>query len=209
MIGTIWKEISELSIREAAFLMLGIDPEIHDDRCDRDSDYWDYFSSHPISDQVNEKIHVLSSAVNVGKIAETRRTPRADGAESASDIFILKSDYLKWMSAHGYDDIVKAFSYGAESAPPESSPGLTGDGRRQTPPRERGQLSSEHQDEKLRGCKRHIAEHWPAIRKLRGPDADAHHVLNELKKHLEARELPKLKTVQNCLIALRNKNLIP
>lgn len=208
MIDEIWKEISELSILEAAFLMLGIDPEIHDDQCDKVSGYEDYFNSHPISDQVAKKIHILFSAVNTGEIAAMRRKPRADGAESASDIFILKSDYLKWLSAHDYHHIVTEFSYEVQSAPPEVSTGPTGDDRHRTPPKTGEQLPPADEDKNLRGCKKYIVDHWPAIRKLCGPDADGRQVLNVLKKHLDASELPKLKTVQNCLIDLRNKNLI-
>ena len=61
-----------------------------------------------------------------------------------------------------------------------------------------------------RGCRRLIRENWAAIKSLYGKDADARQVLIVLKRNQgEDEKLPKLKTVQNNLIKLRNERLIP
>ncbi len=106
-----WKELSSLSILEAALLKFGIDPDHHEENCYSEPGYEEYFGSHVICDQVDITINALFDAVRSRVIEEVSRSPRIDGSVGASDVRILKSDYLKWLHEHGCPDALAAFSY--------------------------------------------------------------------------------------------------
>jgi hypothetical protein len=74
-----------------------------------------------------------------------------------------------------------------------------------SPAERRAQLDIKHQ----RGSKRVIIEQWEAIESKFGPTPDGHQVLRHLKIHMDQADLPKLKTVQNHLAELRQRELIP
>lgn len=59
-----------------------------------------------------------------------------------------------------------------------------------------------------RGCRRRILENWDTIEARYGPKADGRQVLRVLNEDKDEKK-PALKTVQNHLIELRRKKLIP
>jgi hypothetical protein len=61
----------------------------------------------------------------------------------------------------------------------------------------------------MRGCPRLILEHWDMLEQLHPKSPDGRQVLRYLKRHISDDELPVLKTVQNKLAELREKQLIP
>lgn len=111
MIREKWQELSSLSILEAALLKHGIDPDHHEEKCDSEPGYEEYFGSHIISDQVDITINALFDAVRSKVIDEVSRSPRIDGSVGAADVRILKSHYLRWLNEHGCPAILSAFSY--------------------------------------------------------------------------------------------------
>lgn len=111
MIREKWKELSSLSILEAALLKFGIDPDHHEARCDSEPGYEEYFSGRTICDQVDITINALFDAVRTRVIEEVSRSPRIDGSVGASDVRILKSHYLQWLNEHDCLEILSAFSY--------------------------------------------------------------------------------------------------
>lgn len=61
-----------------------------------------------------------------------------------------------------------------------------------------------------KGAKREILEHWDAIARLHGPDADAAQVARHLKQQRDATDkTPSRKTIHNRLGELRRAKLIP
>lgn len=79
-----------------------------------------------------------------------------------------------------------------------------------TPTAEPANVDPSHDITKERGCRRLILENWESIKTLHGSNADGIQTLRVLKRNLEQGEkVPALKTVRNCLTALRNDQLIP
>gem|GEM_PF-6307158 len=65
-------------------------------------------------------------------------------------------------------------------------------------------------ENKPRGAKGLILQHWETVEKLHGPRADGNDVLRVLKRQLDVSESPpELKTIQNHLSDLRKQKLIP
>lgn len=95
---------ADLTIHDAAFWMVvGTDPEVHEQRCDACSDYLQYYCEHPdAQDYVLEVCGRIQSAAHEGLIKTTRG---ADINSSHLDInatYVSKASWLEWCKGKGY-----------------------------------------------------------------------------------------------------------
>ena len=103
-----FRAIKDLTIHDAAFWMVvGIDPDVHEQRCDSDSEYLQYYCEHPdAQDYVLEICRRIQSelATPPSNIKTTRgadiNTPLLD----VNMTYISKASWLKWCRIEGYID---------------------------------------------------------------------------------------------------------
>lgn len=210
-----WKQSSDLTIYEAAFwVRLMSDPRSHAYRSEFDDAYHDYFMQHPGGyEAVVEKCEVILSAVRSGIIKVTKEVLTPDGRLDCHQSYISKSDWLAWCGHNGLHDLLARFGYNQVPSDyisaAEKPHAIDEEGESVSELMNSAEHDQATLERGFRGCKRHIVSHWSDIRKEYGPDADGHQVLRHLKKVLDPAEMPKLKTVQNHLSALRKDGMIP
>ncbi len=182
-----WLDATELTIRQAALLILGIDPTVYEERCKEDAGYADLFGWHPIGGELSNLMVSLREAAFHSEIARVDTT----NSDSFDSISILRSSLIEWLAKRNDQVGTRRLTCATLPEPP-------------IPTFRRDDILSE------RGCRRLILENWEKVVTLHGTKADGRQVQRVINTHLDAdQKMPTLKTVQNCLIKLRKEMLIP
>jgi hypothetical protein len=111
MIREKWKEASSLSLLEAAFLMLGDDPDHHKDAFPSVAEHLENFNNHQMGYRVEEKIKTLFKAVKDNEIAIAPSSSPTAEIHNAKNIRIVTASFLLWLSKKvDYSEVVAGFS---------------------------------------------------------------------------------------------------
>lgn len=111
MIREKWREASSLSLLEAAFLMLGDDPDHHKDESPSVVEHLENFNNHQMGYRVDEKIKTLFKAVKDNEIAIAPSSSPTAEIHNAANIRIVTASYLLWLSEKAdYRKVVAGFS---------------------------------------------------------------------------------------------------
>jgi hypothetical protein len=105
VINSHWfKIIDELTIHDAAFCMVvGIDPEVHEQQCDSDSDYLQNYCEHPdAQDYVLEMCGRIQSAAHEGLVKLNRGADKNSKHLDINTTYISKISWLEWCQNKGY-----------------------------------------------------------------------------------------------------------
>lgn len=175
-----WKILPTLSVWETACILAGFDPRAISDVTDENGSGLD----------LEEETRLLVSAIYAQEIS----VAASQTAPYSKATIILRRSLVRWLANDRYREIANALSDQTSFSAQQPQEQFT-------PP------ASEVKE--LRGCELMISDHWEGIKKQYGAKANGRNVHTYLKKALDPDDkLPTVKTVQNCLITLRNSGRI-
>jgi hypothetical protein len=214
-----WRESGDLTIYEAAFwLRLNSDPRVYEYLVEHDPDNTVDLSERGLDIEIWEKCAVLRSVIRAGIIKVTQERLKADGELDCRKTHILKTDWLTWCDANGYDDLAARFQ--------KSPIASTANARfNQTEPEYGGGDSSandsrpQNEDDKRRhyaelaaskrGCQALILDRWVDIRKIYSQSVNGRALYNFFNKQSPRPEpMPSVKTFQNSIKLLRDEGVL-
>lgn len=104
-LARVWSDLEDLSISDAGYLLIHIDPYVHHPRILCDDDYRDWTMDALVEERVESAIKIVASSVNAASLPLCLDSRNPDNTLNVEKSRITKQSFIDWCYKKGHVDL--------------------------------------------------------------------------------------------------------